>query len=326
MQLAFYMHPAYRAFAVTALPLASLYKTAVSHMRKCGRPQACVQPMVQALQLYSQGKSPYDLPVAGTTPQAWWDMVQRAGAYPDLVRLGTALADAVPHAASLERIFSLMGWLHSKLRNRQSHETTTALTTIRTHWQRRTAKVIPANTLGATYTPSTSRSASCSEPASSSELAAPVPASDVIDVEAQTTATPSQQQQQQPQQQQPQPQQRVTEEFADQVMLDEEADAKVWQDLPDVDTLFDADEMESILESFYEADLSNELAPGAADFDVSCDEVEATHVFNLKDDFFDVSHQSIVLPTAIDMSLRPTSEPVCHYDAAAEVDRVLSGM
>ncbi|KAL0038982.1 hypothetical protein WJX77_004093 [Trebouxia sp. C0004] len=33
--LAFYMHPAYRAFAVTALPLASLYKTAVSHMRKC---------------------------------------------------------------------------------------------------------------------------------------------------------------------------------------------------------------------------------------------------------------------------------------------------
>ncbi|DBA75328.1 TPA: hypothetical protein ACH3X1_004269 [Trebouxia sp. C0004] len=74
------------------------------------------------------------------------------------------------------------------------------------------------------------------------------------------------------------------------------------------------------------ADLSNELAPGAADFDVSCDEVEATHVFNLKDDFFDVSHQSIVLPTAIDMSLRPTSEPVCHYDAAAEVDRVLSGM
>ncbi|DBA92852.1 TPA: hypothetical protein ACH3X1_016754 [Trebouxia sp. C0004] len=27
MQLAFYMHPAYRAFAVTALPLASLYKT-----------------------------------------------------------------------------------------------------------------------------------------------------------------------------------------------------------------------------------------------------------------------------------------------------------
>ncbi|DBA94595.1 TPA: hypothetical protein ACH3X1_002177 [Trebouxia sp. C0004] len=101
---------------------------------------------------------------------------------------------------------------------------------------------------------------------------------------------------------------------------------KVWQDLPDVDTLFDADEMESILESFYEADLSNELAPGAADFDVSCDEVEATHVFNLKDDFFDVSHQSIVLPTAIDMSLRPTSEPVCHYDAAAEVDRVLSGM
>ena len=87
---------------------------------------------------------------ASSSPQAWWDLVQRAGGYPDLVKLGTAMADAVPHAASLERVFSLMGWLHSKLRNRQKHETTTAMTTIRTHWQRRTAKVIPANALGQT--------------------------------------------------------------------------------------------------------------------------------------------------------------------------------
>ncbi|KAL0024969.1 hypothetical protein WJX77_007098 [Trebouxia sp. C0004] len=52
------------------------------------------------------------------------------------------------------------------------------------------------------------------------------PVQDGCQSHEETTATPSQQQQQQPQQQQPQPQQRVTEEFADQVMLDEEADAK----------------------------------------------------------------------------------------------------
>ena len=107
-------------------------------------------------------------------------------------------------------------------------------------------------------------------------------------------------------------------------MLVEEADAKVWQDLPDVDTLLDADELDSILESFYEADLSNELAPHAADFNVY-------HVMRLKphvcstvcEDFFAMSHQSIVAPAALDMSLRPNSQTVSPYDAAAaEVDRL----
>lgn len=88
-----------------------------AHMEKCGRGVHTASPMVMSLQLYTQDLSPYE---AGTTPQGWWQLLAQAGGYPDLVKLGTAIADAVPHAASLERIFSLMGWLHSKLRNRQS--------------------------------------------------------------------------------------------------------------------------------------------------------------------------------------------------------------
>ena len=46
----------------------------------------------------------------------------------------------------------------------------------------------------------------------------------------------------------------------------------------------------------------------------------------MSDDSFDVSNQSIVLLAAIDMSLRPNAQTVSHYNAAAKVDRVISGL
>lgn len=49
-------------------------------------------------------------------------------------------------------------------------------------------------------------------------------------------------------------------QFADQVALDEEADASMWQDLPaDINQLADADELGDMLEALYKADLSDEL-------------------------------------------------------------------
>ncbi len=299
---------------------------AVEHMEKCGRGAESVNPMVQALQQYTLGRSPYDMPVAGTTPQGWWDLVQRAGGYPDLVRLGTAMADAVPHAASLERIFSLMGWLHSKLRNRQSHGTTTAMTTIRTHWQRRTAKIIPANTLGQPYMPVIAPTAATSaQPAATSATAAATSAAEPTAATSSHDATVTSE----PSAQAPTAPTadlwtEAARDFADQVLLDEEADAKMWQDLPtDVDVLADADEMDTILESFYTADLSNELAPDAAELHVSSEVVEANDVFQLEDSFFDVTQETIAVPVEADMSLMPTSRSGPSYNAAAMVDMLL---
>lgn len=310
-------------------------------MEKCGRGAESAASMVMSLQLYTQGKSPYDMPVAGTTPQGWWQLVAQAGGYPDLVRLGTALADAVPHAASLERIFSLMGWLHSKLRNRQSHHTTTALTTIRTHWQRRTAKVIPANTLGQTYNPVIATAVTPAAPAATAANAATTAAATPTSAETTAAAsafgvanTPSSSQAPTPAAEQPpatlQPLedadwQGAVKSFADQVALDEEADAKMWQDLPtDVNQLADADEIGNMLEALYEADLSNELAPDAADLQVSSEWVEASSVFDLQDPFFNVAQESIAVPEEVDLSLQPTGRSGPAYDAAAVVDRLMS--
>ncbi|KAL3157282.1 hypothetical protein ABBQ38_001514 [Trebouxia sp. C0009 RCD-2024] len=106
---------------------------------------------------------------------------------------------------------------------------------------------------------------------------------------------------------------------------DEEADAKMWQDLPaDVNQLADADELGNMLEAFYKADLSDEFAPDAADHMVSSDWVQASGVFDLHDPFFDVSKESIAVPEEIDLSLQPTGRSGPAYDAAAMVDKLMS--
>ncbi|KAL3154189.1 hypothetical protein ABBQ32_013703 [Trebouxia sp. C0010 RCD-2024] len=106
---------------------------------------------------------------------------------------------------------------------------------------------------------------------------------------------------------------------------DEEADAKMWQDLPaDVNQLADADELCNMLEAVYEADLSNELAPDAADHMVSSEWVQASGVCDLRDPFFHVTKETIAVPDEVDLSLKPTGRSGAAYDAAATVDRLLS--
>ena len=94
----------------------------------------------------------------------------------------------------------------------------------------------------------------------------------------------------------------------------------MWEDLPtDVNALADPDEMDAMLESFYDADLSNELAPDAAGRNVSSERVEANDVFNLADPFFDVTQPTVVLPEQPDVSLQPISREGPAYNAGAMV-------
>ena len=79
-----------------------------------------------------------------------------------------------------------------------------------------------------------------------------------------------------------------------------------------------------MLEALYEADLSNELAPDAADHMVSSEWVQARGVFNLHGPFFDVAKKNIAVPDDVDLSLQPTGRSGPAYDAAAMVDRLLS--
>ncbi|KAL3137814.1 hypothetical protein ABBQ38_005070 [Trebouxia sp. C0009 RCD-2024] len=73
----------------------------------------------------------------------------------------------------------------------------------------------------------------------------------------------------------------------------------MWQDLPaDIDLLADADELGNLWEALYEADLSNELAPDAADLSVCSGWVQASSMFDLHviDPFFDVAKESTAVP------------------------------
>jgi hypothetical protein len=80
--------------------------------------------------------SPADVELESFDLAGWWRL--RAGQKNDeLVQIGRLLADIVPHAAGPERLFSMMGWIHSNRRNSLHSDTVKCLATIKMDAQRR---------------------------------------------------------------------------------------------------------------------------------------------------------------------------------------------
>jgi hAT family C-terminal dimerisation region len=68
--------------------------------------------------------------------KSWWR--QKFGQNCDeLCTLACMLADIVPHAASPERVFSMMGWYQSKRRNRLGIKTVQSMAAIKLDQQAR---------------------------------------------------------------------------------------------------------------------------------------------------------------------------------------------
>jgi hAT family C-terminal dimerisation region len=67
---------------------------------------------------YNCGEYRYESPACldGFKLATWWK--QRSGDVAELKKMATLLAEIVTHSASPERVFSLMGWYHSEVRNR----------------------------------------------------------------------------------------------------------------------------------------------------------------------------------------------------------------
>ena len=85
------------------------------------------------LQAYRANLPPYDAPLMQPfQARQWWQAIDSKL---PIVHLAAFLLDVVPHAAATERVFSLMGWYHSKQRNRMSVQTTGRLTAIKTFHQ-----------------------------------------------------------------------------------------------------------------------------------------------------------------------------------------------
>jgi hypothetical protein len=63
------------------------------------------------------GNAPYDTSFSSLqSPHIWWQLLPKSCNMLSIVAL--VLFSVVPHAADIERVFSLFGWIHSDRRNR----------------------------------------------------------------------------------------------------------------------------------------------------------------------------------------------------------------
>jgi hypothetical protein len=88
--------------------------------------------LVDQLTTYRVGEGLFQAPtdVENFSLSTWWR--DRAGLPNDeLVKIARLLADIVPHSAGIERMFSVMGWLHSDTRNRLNVATVKSLATVK---------------------------------------------------------------------------------------------------------------------------------------------------------------------------------------------------
>jgi hypothetical protein len=75
--------------------------------------------LVSQIMKYKSGDAPYDLPFAGDymTPKLWWQTTEDCVGS-ELKTLANRLLSITPHSAACERTFSILGWIHTKARNR----------------------------------------------------------------------------------------------------------------------------------------------------------------------------------------------------------------
>lgn len=84
---------------------------------------------------YGASEPPYDLP-CDADPRDWWKLMKTSqlsltAPARQLPRVALIILDILPHSADPERVFSGLGWIHNKRRNRIDWEKASALMTIK---------------------------------------------------------------------------------------------------------------------------------------------------------------------------------------------------
>ena len=91
--------------------------------------------LITQLRGYKSSSSPYDAPLGSLkdfSAKLWWQGIDSSLI---IVHLAVFLYDVVPHAATTERLFSIMGWYHSDVRNRLGVGTTGRMSAIKTFYE-----------------------------------------------------------------------------------------------------------------------------------------------------------------------------------------------
>ncbi len=97
-----------------------------------------IQQLLKDIQLYKLHEEPYSvLPVDGelASLKLYWKEILSNDENLELPKLAILMLDIKPHAADPEKTVSLMGWYDSARRSQLLSATTTAMTTIKMHYQ-----------------------------------------------------------------------------------------------------------------------------------------------------------------------------------------------
>ncbi|GAQ90649.1 hypothetical protein KFL_006670070 [Klebsormidium nitens] len=119
LHLALFLHPYYKAAADQRSQFLTISTTAVELWKNYGHSPAEVKQLMHEMVMYKAGEGPFGLVIAPETfdLRLWWQTV-RNKQYNTLAALALIIADIVPHAGDIERVFSMMGWMQNDKRNR----------------------------------------------------------------------------------------------------------------------------------------------------------------------------------------------------------------
>lgn len=88
------------------------------------------------LEAYLIEAPPFDMPITQTSAKAWWQSLASQHAdVAELVSLGVFMCDLAAHAASVERVSTLMGWYHTPVVSLLSTETVAMVVALKAHLQ-----------------------------------------------------------------------------------------------------------------------------------------------------------------------------------------------
>ena len=95
--------------------------TADGIFEKMGKPNVARKELMHQMKLYRSREKPFDIELSATeSPTTWWISIEDY--FPEgedyLVQLALKLLSVTPHAAGCKRVWSNLGWIYGKRRNR----------------------------------------------------------------------------------------------------------------------------------------------------------------------------------------------------------------
>ena len=99
--------------------------------------EAQCNSLAQQMQHYLASKPPFDKPLLpDITAKAWWlDLAANSTEVKEISELAVMLFDIVPHAASYDRIASLLGWYHTPVRSQLDPNTLAKVVAVKSDLQ-----------------------------------------------------------------------------------------------------------------------------------------------------------------------------------------------